>query len=119
MTSRRKAAGFVLLIGALFVGAKLMGASERLVPATIVYKLPAGATELESEARPVGKDLVVARFVAAHFEDAHELRQPTHLPPGSLELTITLTRAAGATTLHRRVEVARDALVTVDLAATW
>ena len=108
-------AGMILLIGALFVGARFLGASDRLVPATIVYRLPEGTTRLESEARASGKDVLLARFVANELGAQREARQVTHLPPGTIDLTIVLTAAPGESAEHRTVEIVRDAVVTVDL----
>jgi hypothetical protein len=108
-------AGMILLIGALFVGARFLGASDKLVPATIVYRLPEGTVRIESEARPAGKDELLARFVANDLGARTEARQLTHLPPGTIDLSIILTAAPGESTQHRTVEISRDAVVTVDL----
>jgi hypothetical protein len=105
----------ILLIGALFVGARFLGASDRLVPVTIVYRLPEGTTRLSSEARPAGQDTLLARFVVNELGAQREARQTTHLPPGTIELSIVLTAAPGESTEHRTVEIRRDAIVTVDL----
>ena len=116
MSTRRRIASFILLIGVLFLGARFLGSREKLVPATIVYKLPAGTSRLEAEFRESGKDTLVARQVAAELQVAREVRQAIQLPPGTLDLSVTLTSDAGAETRTRRtIEVARDAVVTVDL----
>ena len=105
----------ILLLGALFVGAKFFGASDKLVPATIVYRLPADATALEVEVRASGHDELLARFLA-NVRGEREERQKTHLPPGTHELAIVLTTASGGAHSEKRtVEIARDAVVTVDL----
>ena len=115
MTTRRKIASSLLLIGALFVGAKLLGASDKLVPATLVYRLPAGATRLDAEVGPPGGDAVLARFVVALVPAQAEAQQKTRLPPGTHEVRVSLATPAGEQLSTRTVEISRDAVVTLDL----
>jgi hypothetical protein len=113
MTTRRKIASTLLLIGVLFLGARFLSSSDKLVPATIVYRVPAGATRLESEIH--AGDAMLARFAAALTPGQTEARQKPRLPPGTHTLEIQLTDGEGVHATTRTVEIARDAVVTVDL----
>jgi hypothetical protein len=112
MSTRRRIAGFILLIGVLFVGSRFLGARDRLVDATVVYKLPEGTKHLEALAFVHGQDAPVARLVANELDHAPDVTQKTKLPPGALQLVVTLDDGAPE---KRSIEVAAGAIVTVDL----
>ncbi len=118
MSTRRRIASMLALIGVLFLGARFFGSSDKLVPATIVYRVPPGTTRLEAEVFAPGTDTPLARFVSVVSTGPTELEQKTRLPPGTHELRITLTGPDGETQARRTIDVVRDARVTVDLVPT-
>jgi hypothetical protein len=112
MSTRRRIAGFILLIGVLFVGSRFLGARDRLVDATLVYDLPEGTKHLEVEAFVRGQDAPVARLVANALDHAPSVTQKTKLPPGPLQLVVTVDDSAPE---KRSIEVSAGAVVTIDL----
>ena len=115
MTTRRKIASTLVLIGVLFLGARFLSSSDKLVPATIVYRLPEGTTHLETEIRSPDGEAQLARFVANPAAGQREATEKPRLPPGTHTLRIQLEDAAGVRALDRTVDIVRDAVVTVDL----
>ncbi len=115
MTTRRRIASLVLLVGVVYVGLRFFGSSDKLVQATLVYQVPPGAQRLEAEVRPRGGGDPVARFLSVVDPGVSELRQKTRLPPGSHEVVIDV--AGDGFELHttRAVEVTEDAVVTIRL----
>lgn len=117
MSPKRRIASFVLLVGAVLVGAKLFTAHDKLVPCTIVYRLPPGTTRLEATVRAPAGDEPLARYVTVVDRGAEEARQATRLPPGDHVVDVAITVDGVQSQRSRRVQVVRDAVITVD--ARW
>ena len=112
MSTRRRIAGFILLIGVLFVGSRLLGTRDKLVDATLAYGVPPGTKHLEVEAFVSGQDAPVARLVANDLHDVPVVTHKTRLPPGTVRLVVTVDESPPE---QRTIEVTSGAVITVDL----
>lgn len=114
----RRVAALALLIGAVFVGGRLLGVwGGGPVPVEIHYLLgdPPRVAALEVDlARTLHGEAV------AHFETkliAPDVKQSTRLPAGTISLDITLVTADGRrVTLQRTLEAERGVVVKFQLA---
>lgn len=113
MSKRRRIAGLVLLIGALFIGARLFQSSSSLASVTIAYQLPPGTQALEARIARAAGGAPVAEFQTKLVGD--EVRQKTRLTPGAYDVNVTLTVAGAARTEKRRIDVTGDGTITIDL----
>jgi hypothetical protein len=115
--SLRKLAGLVLLVGAVLIGGKLLGAFQSgPVPIEIHYLLgdPPVAAALEVVAAREGGGPAVGRFETTLV--GPDVKQATRLPGGRQTLDITLVSAAGGRhTVQRTLDVERGAVVRIDL----
>ena len=114
---RKRLAGLVLLLGAIFVGGYLLRAGDRVVPVEVHYRLgdPAGVTRLEAVFTRPGDPEVVARFATEMI--GPEVVQKTRLPKGELVVEIRLGDGGGlGPPLRRSLEARKDALIRLELA---
>jgi hypothetical protein len=109
---RRKLAGLVLLLGALWVGAYLMGAAEKVVPVEIHYVLgdPPVAPRLEAVFRQEGSTEPIARFATEMV--SRDVVHRTRLPKGRHVVEITL---GDGPTVTRTIDAQRDAVIRLEL----
>ncbi len=112
---RRKLPGLVLLLGALFVGAKLLSAQGQMASVSIHYKLPAGAASLEATVVSLKSDEPVATFSTRMV--AGDVTQTTRLKPATYRVRATVLVGGEERRAERRIEVTKGADIYVDLRA--
>ena len=113
---RKRLAGFVLLVGALLVGAFLMKSQASLAHVEIRYRLgdPPRARRIEVLIVPQGGSEPVARFASELIRP--EMVEKPRLKTGLYRLDISLDGNDGvAHPVVRTIDARADAVISVDL----
>jgi hypothetical protein len=115
VSTRRRIATVIAVIGVLFIGSRLASVWPRDVE--VAYQVGPGVSELDVDYLHEGEAVASARFRRGP-QQTGLFRHTVRLQPGEYEVLITLYREGGAAELDRSLAAPAPGVVRFDLRST-